>query len=160
MPEIAALNFNSTSGEWECYLPHSFTNFVFLWGSKILASLVGKYWHILANLILHLWITLLITFVLFTLWCLSFLSWFVLKLFILLLSSTATTYSAFTYMNSFEHTTVQQGRIYFFIHQTDHWGKAKSLAQDESAVRNRGKTWNKAVWMQVPVLLNYIIYRL
>ena len=48
----------------------------------------------------------------------------------------------------------------YFIHQTDHWGKAKSLAQDESLVRNRGKTWNQAVWVQVPVLLNYIIYRL
>ena len=40
----------------------------------------------------------------------------------------------------------------FFIHRTDHWGKAKSLAQDESVVRHRGKTWNQAVGVQVPVL--------
>ena len=51
-----------------------------------------------------------------------------------------TTYTAFTYMNSFECTTILQGRIYFLSPEIDHQGKAKSLAQGESVIRSRGKT--------------------
>ena len=64
-----------------------------------------------------------------------------------------TTYTAFTYMNSFECTTILQGRIYFLSPELDHQGKAKSLAQGESVIRSRGKTWTQIVWVHVLVLI-------